>query len=379
MKRSDWISEAEHWVVKIGSAVFLRDARHLDRPAFAGLVEDVASLLARGKRVTLVSSGAVALGREHMGWPHADRSDIPNLQAYAAIGQSRLMQMYADEFAHHGHKIAQVLFSRGDLDDRRRFLNARMALNQLHGLGVVPIVNENDTVATEELRFGDNDRLAAMTCGLVNADLLVILSDVEAVFDVETDEDGTRRFTERIAQIGADDPHLEAVAGPSVSGVGRGGMSSKVQAAQTAGRMGVPTVISAGKKRGVLTQIAQLDDIGTLITPGSGSALAGKKVWLGSGARPVGRLTCDEGAVRALTRRGASLLPSGVTDVDGDFAEGSVVELADGAGEVFARGLTVYSSHEIRRIAGQHSEEIEEILGYRVLDTVVHRDSLVML
>lgn len=379
MKRSDWISEAEHWVVKIGSAVFLRDARHLDRPAFAGLVEDVASLLARGKRVTLVSSGAVALGREHMGWPHADRSDIPNLQAYAAIGQSRLMQMYADEFAHHGHKIAQVLFSRGDLDDRRRFLNARMALNQLHGLGVVPIVNENDTVATEELRFGDNDRLAAMTCGLVSADLLVILSDVEAVFDVETDEDGTRRFTERIAQIGADDPHLEAVAGPSVSGVGRGGMSSKVQAAQTAGRMGVPTVISAGKKRGVLTQIAQLDDIGTLITPGSGSALAGKKVWLGSGARPVGRLTCDEGAVRALTRRGASLLPSGVTDVDGDFAEGSVVELADGAGEVFARGLTVYSSHEIRRIAGQHSEEIEEILGYRVLDTVVHRDSLVML
>lgn len=379
MKRSDWISEAEHWVVKIGSAVFLRDARHLDRPSFVGIVEDVASLLAQGKRVTLVSSGAVALGREHMGWPQADRSDIPNLQAYAAIGQSRLMQMYADEFAHHGHKIAQVLFSREDLDDRRRFLNARMALDQLHRLGVVPIINENDTVATEELRFGDNDRLAAMTCGLVSADLLVILSDVDAVFDVEAREDGTRRFIERIAQIEADDPHLEAVAGPSMSGVGRGGMSSKVQAAQTAGRMGVPTVISAGKKRGILTRIAQLDDIGTLITPGHTSGLAGKKVWLGAGARAVGRLECDLGAVRALTQRGASLLPSGVARVEGDFGEGSVVELTDCDGDVFARGLTVYSSEEIRKIAGHHSDEIEELLGYRVLDTVVHRDSLVML
>jgi glutamate 5-kinase len=379
MKRSDWISKAEHWVVKIGSAVFLRDARRLDRPAFAALVEDVASLLARGKRVTLVSSGAVALGREHMGWPDEDRSDIPNLQAYAAIGQSRLMQMYADEFAHHGHKIAQVLFSRADLDDRRRFLNARMALNQLHRLGVVPIVNENDTVATEELRFGDNDRLAAMTCGLVGADLLVILSDVEAVYDVETDDEGARRFTEPISQIDADDPYLEQVAGPSTSGVGRGGMLSKVQAAQTAGRMGVPTVISAGKRRGILTEIADEDEIGTLITPGSGSGLAGKKVWLGAGARPVGRLLCDEGAVRALTQRGASLLPSGVSTVEGDFTEGSVVELADRAGEVFGRGLTVYGSEEIRRIAGHHSDEIEALLGYRVLDTVVHRDSLVML
>ncbi len=379
MTRTDWISKADHWVVKIGSAVFLRDSRHLDRPAFAALVEDVAALLARGKRITLVSSGAVALGREHMGWPEDERSDIPNLQAYAAIGQSRLMQMYADEFAHHSHRIAQVLFSRADLDDRKRFLNARMALRQLHRLGVLPIVNENDTVATEELRFGDNDRLAAMTCGLVGADLLVILSDVEAVFDVEVTDEGARRFTERIAEIGADDPHLEHVAGPSISGVGRGGMSSKVQAAQTAGRMGVPTIIGAGKRRGILGEIADGVDVGTRITPGTGSVLAGKKVWLGAGARPVGRLICDEGAVRAVTQQGASLLPSGVSSIEGDFAEGSVVELADRNGEVFGRGLAVYGSEEIERIAGHHSEEIEELLGYRVLDTVVHRDSLVML
>jgi glutamate 5-kinase len=379
MKRSDWISKSEHWVVKIGSAVFLRGSRQLDRPAFASLVEDVVALLAAGKRVTLVSSGAVALGREHLGWPEHDRSDIPDLQAYAAVGQPRLMQMYADEFGHHGHKIAQVLFSRGDLDDRARFLNARMALEQIHRLGVVAIVNENDTVATEELRFGDNDRLAAMTCGLASAHLLVILSDVASVFDVEVDDNGQRHFTTRISHIAADDPHLQEVAGPSASGVGRGGMISKVQAAQTAARMGVPTVIAAGKERGILAQIAQLSDIGTLITPAGDSGLAGKKVWLGASARPVGRLVCDAGAVRALTERGASLLPSGVASVEGGFSEGAVVELVDPSGEVFGRGLAVYSAEDVSRIAGHQSDEIEGILGFSILDTVVHRDSMVML
>jgi glutamate 5-kinase len=379
MTRSEWIRSADHWVVKIGSAVFLSGSHGLDRPAFASLIEDVAGLVATGKRVTMVSSGAVALGREHMGWPQQERSDIPDLQAYAAVGQPRLMQMYANEFGHHGHKIGQVLFSRGDLDDRKRFLNARMALEEIHRLGVIPIVNENDTVATEELRFGDNDRLAAMTCGLEGADLLVILSDVSSVFEVEVDADGERHFSDRISQIGADDPHLQEVAGPSTSGVGRGGMISKVQAAQIAGRMGVPTIIGAGKERGILRQIAEASDTGTLITPGKGSALAGKKVWIGATAHASGRLTCDDGAVRALTERGASLLPSGVVSVDGDFAEGAVVELADRAGEIVGRGLAVYNAEDVCRIAGHHSDEIEKILGYSILDTVVHRDSLVML
>jgi glutamate 5-kinase len=377
--RRDWMEKAEHWVVKLGSAVFLNQARRLDRPVFTALVEDVAALLQRGKRVTLVSSGAVALGRDHMGWPDDDRGSIPSLQAFAAVGQSRLMQMYAAEFAHHGHKIAQVLFSRADLDDRRRFLNARMTLNRLHGLGVVPIVNENDTVATEELRFGDNDRLAAMTCGLVGADLLVILSDVEGILEVEEVAGGGRRFGERISRIAADDPHLAEIAGPSISGVGRGGMASKVQAAEIAARMGVPSIIGPGKRRGVLQSVADMADIGTLITADDAGALAGKKVWLGAGARPVGRVLCDAGAVRALTRRGASLLPSGVVAVEGDFAEGSVIELADADGEVFGRGLSVYGSDDIELIAGRHSDEIEGILGFRILDTIVHRDGLVML
>ncbi|AWV88362.1 glutamate 5-kinase [Bradymonas sediminis] len=373
------IAEAEHWVVKLGSAVFLGDSRQLDRPVFTALIEDISKLLRRGKRVTLVSSGAVALGREHLGWPEDGGASIPCLQAYAAVGQSRLMQLYADEFVHHGHKIAQILFSRADLDARRRFLNARMTLERLHQMGVVPIINENDTVATEELRFGDNDRLAAMTCGVVHADMLVILSDVEGIFEVEQASDGSRKFGERIAQIEADDPHLMEIAGPSISGVGTGGMTSKVQAAQIAARMGVPTVIARGKRRGVLGEIADQKDVGTLIGADRDAGLAGKKVWLGTGARPVGRLLCDAGAVRALRERGASLLPSGVLSVEGAFDEGAVVELSDEHGVAFARGISVYGSSDIERIAGHHSDEIVGRLGFRILDTIVHRDGLVMI
>ncbi|MFW5967726.1 MAG: glutamate 5-kinase [Persicimonas sp.] len=379
MKRDPWIESTDHWVVKVGSAVFLREARRLDRPTFAHLVEDIAGLIEAGRRITIVSSGAVALGREHMGWPEGGNNDIPSLQGYAAVGQSRLMQMWADEFAHHGHRVAQILFSRGDLDDRGRFLKARMALEQVHALDVIPIINENDTVATEELRFGDNDRLAAMTCGLVEADLLALLSDVEGVFDVEEDEAGRRRLTERIPAIESDEPRLEQVAGPSTSGVGRGGMISKVEAAQTAANMGVPTVVAPGKRPGVLDAIASAEDVGTLIAPRAEARWSGKKVWLGASARPSGRLVCDQGAVRALTERGASLLPSGIVEVEGDFSEGDVVELVGPTGEVFGRGVAVYGAEETSRIAGCHSEEIEEVLGYRILDTVVHRDGLVIL
>jgi|SRR5690554_93656 len=373
------IADAEHWVIKVGSAVFLGESRRLDRPVFSALIEDISNLVRRGKRVTLVSSGAVALGREHLGWPEDAGASIPRLQAYAAVGQSRLMQLYADEFVYHAQKIAQILFSRADLDERRRFLNARMTLEKLHQMGVIPIINENDTVATEELRFGDNDRLAAMTCGVIHADMLVILSDVEGIFEVEITEEGARKFGERIAQIDAEDAHLMEIAGPSISGVGTGGMTSKVQAAQLAARMGVPTVIARGKRRGVLGEIADQKDVGTFICAQRSAGLAGKKVWLGTGARPVGRLVCDAGAVRALQQRGASLLPSGVTAVEGVFEEGAVVELSDPQGVVFARGLSVYASADIERIAGHHSDEIVARLGFRILDTVVHRDGLIML
>ena len=379
IQRSD-LAEARHWVVKIGSAVFLRDDRHVDRPTFASLMEGVDRLMAAGHRVTIVSSGAVALGRERLGWPDFEgRSDITDKQALAALGQSRLVQMYESELQHYDRKVAQILFARADLDDRERFVNARRALRRVHRFGAVPIINENDSVATEELRFGDNDQLAAMTCGVEQADMLVILSDVDGIYDVEIGEEGERRLTERIERIRVDEPKLDEVAGPSESGVGTGGMISKVIASRIAARVGAPTVIAPGKRVGVLGQIRQGEPVGTLLDPGESEELAGKKVWLGAGARAVGTLRCDAGARRALVEQGASLLPSGVIEVEGDFSEGSVVELEDESEELFGRGVAVYGAEAIREIAGHQSDEIDEILGTRMLDCVVHRDSMVLL
>ncbi|MFB6264453.1 MAG: glutamate 5-kinase [Bradymonadaceae bacterium] len=381
MDRREAVDESEHWVVKIGSSVFLRDDRHVDRPTFAGLVREIDELLSSGRRVTLVSSGAVALGREHLGWePAAERDDIPEQQALAALGQSRLVEMYETELAHYDRKVAQILFSRADLDDRERFLNARRALRRLHEYGAVPVINENDSVATEELRFGDNDRLAAMTCGVVEADMLVLLSDVDGILEVEgVDESGERQFGDRISSVAVDDPLLDEVAGPARTSVGTGGMVSKVMAARIAARVGAGTVVAPGKRAGVLRALLAGEDVGTFLDPEPGRELEGKKVWLGASARPVGGIRCDAGAREAIVEEGASLLPAGIAGVEGDFAEGSVVELRDEEGEPFARGVAVYGAEELRAIAGCRSDEIEAVLGRRLLDCAVHRDSLVVL
>lgn len=378
-ERTD-LSQQQHWVIKIGSSVFLRDDRHVDRPTFAGLIRGIDALVRSGHRVTIVSSGAVALGRERLGWPEVDEaSAITDQQALAALGQSRLVQMYESELSHYDRKVAQILFSRADLDDRERFLNARRALGRVHQFGAIPIINENDSVATEELHFGDNDRLAAMTCGVEQADLLVLLSDVDGIYEVREGEDGERVFGERLRRIGVADPKLDEIAGPPESDVGTGGMVSKVIAARIAARVGAPTVIAPGKRPGVLESLHGGEDVGTHLDPGDREELAGKKVWLGSGARAVGTVYCDRGARGALTDEGASLLPSGVTEVEGEFGEGSVVELRDDEGELFARGVAVYGGDEMRRIAGHHSDEIRDILGYRLADCVVHRNSMVLL
>lgn len=370
------LAEAEHWVVKIGSAVLLRDSQHMDRPTFVSLVRSVDQLINLGHRVTLVSSGAVALGRQII--ENDQRfEDLPSLQALAALGQARLIRQYDEEFREYDRRAAQILFGRADLDRRQGFLNARMTLESVHRLGAVPIINENDTVATEGLRFDDNDELAAMACGLVKADVLVILSDVEGVFDVEEGSDGVRRFTRVIEEIAVDDPRLEYVAGPSRSRVGRGGMISKIAAARAATRLGIPAVIAPGKHHGILESLRDGASLGTLITPGA-AQLQGRKVWLGSSALAVGRITCDDGAVHAVANSGASLLPSGITAVEGDFVEGAVVELADSNADVFAKGIVVYPADDIRLLAGRQSEEIQEILGYRSLDAIIHRDSMVL-
>lgn len=377
-----FLCQAEHWVIKVGSNVLLGPNWFMDRPTFASLVHQVDCLLRVGVRVTLVSSGAVALGRQilgdhEMGHPR----DIPKLQALAALGQLRLMHLYEDEFGYYNRHVGQVLFSRGDLDDRQRYLNARSALEAMHELGAVPIINENDTVATDELKFGDNDQLAAMTCGVAQADVLVILSDVDGVYEVD-DTLGTRVFTDRIRCIEAEDERLLELAGPSTSGVGTGGMVSKIKAARTAARMGVPTVIASGKQAGVLEALYRGQDLGTLLTvctdAEEGSTLGGRKVWLGAGALAVGKLMCDAGAVDAVCARHASLLPSGLLSVVGDFFEGAVVELCDAQGVVFAQGVSVYSAQDLEKIKGLRSEQIEEVLGYKVMDVVVHRDALIV-
>ncbi len=377
MNRKALLEPTRHWVIKLGSAVFLRDGNAVDRTTFAGLIEDIDALMQRGIRVTLVSSGAVALGRQSMGIVASPGVDVPRSQAYAALGQSRLMQMYESEFAHYGRKVAQILFTRTDLDDRQRFLNARHALDTVHELGAIPVINENDSVATEELRFGDNDQLAAMTCGLVRADLLVILSDVAGIYDVEVDgATGIRKFKDRIEHISLDDKRLDEIAGPTMSGVGTGGMVTKVLSARIAGRFGISTVIAPGKRRHVLQELADGMDVGTLVHTQTGTSVVGTKAWLGTGARAIGRLVCDAGAVKAVLETGASMLSSGIVSVEGDFTEGDVVELVGPDRVAFARGVSVYRSADIQKIAGHQSDEIQGILGYKILDEIVHRDHL---
>lgn len=372
------VQATRHGVIKIGSALFLNAEGRVDRPAFAALVEGIDGLLRRGWTVTVVSSGAVAMGRQRLGEDGPRPDKIAHLQALAALGQSRLIEMYEAEFAHYDRQVAQVLFSRGDLSERGRYLNARRTLQTLHKLEAVPVINENDTVATEELRFGDNDQLAAMTAGLIGADTLVLLSDVAGLKKVVEDDDGERRLGAVVDAIEVDDPRIDHWAGPSESGVGTGGMISKVRAARIAARAGVVTVIASGKKPGVLAAIADGRDEGTVFDPGREEGLGGRKLWLGGGAMARGQIVCDKGALAALTEQGASLLPSGITAIEGDFDDGEVVEIVDAEGQVRGRGVSVYDAEALRKIAGVHSSQIEEILGYCILDEAVHRDNLVI-
>ncbi len=361
-------------VVKVGSGLIASPEAALDAARIGQLADAVAGIVAGGREVVLVSSGAVAAGMFRLGVTERPRS-IPEKQAAAAVGQSALMWHYEQAFARHGLKVAQVLLTQDDISDRARYLNARNTLLTLLGFGVLPVVNENDTVAVEEIKVGDNDNLAALVAHLVDADLLVLLTDVDGLYTGNPRRDPDARKIEVVELLTEEIQRLAQDARATVS---VGGMSTKLQAAQKAMASGIPMVIASGHEAGILQRLLRGEPLGTIFVP-KADRLGARKRWLAFAVPPQGRLTVDAGAKRALTERGKSLLPSGVVEVEGDFQAGEVVVLATSDGKEFARGLTNYDAEELRRIRGAKTAAIEGILGYKRLDEVIHRDNLAVL
>ena len=369
------LGAARRIVLKIGSAVLTRAGdKSLDRGVFCRLIEMIARLRADQREVIIVTSGAVALGRSLMGVPRPDRQkSLPTLQALAAIGQSMLMDYYERELQYYGLRCAQMLLTRADLEDRARFSNAKRALAALLEMGVIPVINENDAVTCDQIRFGDNDTLSARTAVLCGADLLVILSDIDAVF---TGNPKIDPHAVRIESIDAFDPKLDEYSGDSTGDVGTGGMITKISAARMAAKMGISTLILCGKRPKFVLRALEGQDVGTLLYA-SGHRQNLHKVWIES-LLVRGRIVCDDGAREAILMQGKSLLPKGVRDVEGHFVEGEAVELVSLEGNPFAKGLARYDDSDTRRIAGHHSSEIERILGFHIDDVIVHRDDLVL-
>ncbi|WP_424960600.1 glutamate 5-kinase [Marichromatium gracile] len=362
------------WVVKIGSTLLTRDGRGVGRDLLEPWVAQMAARHGAGAEVVLVSSGAVAEGMARMGWRERPGA-LHELQAAAAIGQMGLVRAYEDCFRDHGRHTAQVLLTRDDLSNRVRYLNARSTLRTLIRHGVVPVINENDTVANDELRFGDNDTLAALVANLIEADLLVLLTDQDGIFDQDPRNNPEARL---ITETWVDDPMLDQVAGGSGSGLGTGGMVTKVRAARLAARSGTPTVIAPGRGERVLERIGAGESIGTLLIPFQGPQAA-RKQWIAGQLQVRGRLVLDAGAVRALREQGTSLLAVGVRAVHGAFERGEVVACVDEQGREVARGLVNYDAEATRRIQGRSSHRFAEILGYVDDDELIHRDNLVLL
>jgi len=363
----------KRWVIKIGSSLLTDNGRGLAVEAIDGWVEQMVELQRAGYELLLVSSGAVAEGMTRLGWkkrPHA----LHELQAAAAVGQMGLIQAYESRFQQYGLRTAQVLLTHDDLADRQRYLNARSTLRTLLELGVIPVVNENDTVTTEEIRFGDNDTLAALVANLVEADLLLFLTDQEGMYNGDPRKHPGAAL---IPEAQAGDRQLEAMAGDG-GVLGRGGMLTKVRAAARAARSGTLTVIVSGREDRVMQRIAANEPLGTRLNPAN-APLAARKQWLAGRLQVRGSLTLDEGAAKVLRGAGKSLLPVGVTGVQGNFERGDLVACYAPGGEEVARGLVNYNASESGKIIGLPSDRIEEALGYVDEPELIHRDNLVVL
>lgn len=371
-KRSQLIN-ARRWVIKIGSSLLTNDGQGLDKSAIANWVEQIADLVKRGHEVVLVSSGAVAAGMGRLGWKQRPEA-LHELQAAAAVGQMGLIQTYEEAFQKYSLHTAQILLDHDDLSNRERYLNARSTLRTLTELKVIPIVNENDTVVTDEIRFGDNDTLGALVANLIEADNLVILTDQMGMYDADPRKNALAKI---ISESSASDESLVAMAGGGGL-LGRGGMATKVKAAQLAQRSGANTIIVGGRIEKVITRVAHGENLGTLLYAEQ-EPIAARKRWLVGQMQIKGKLELDAGAVEALRTKGVSLLPVGVKSVQGQFMRGDLLSCVDPSGREVARGLVNYRSDEARTIAGQSTQQIERLLGYKDYDEIIHRDNLVLI
>ncbi|MBN1958747.1 MAG: glutamate 5-kinase [Desulfuromonadales bacterium] len=370
--RKALLSHVKRVVVKIGSGV-ISDAAGLDEKQVAAISEQVCQLLDRGLEVIVVSSGAVAAGKGQLGI-HGRPQTIPQKQAAAAIGQTRIIREYKETFRARHYNVAQVLLTRDDLSNRRRYLNARNTVMTLLEYGVTPIVNENDTVVVEEIRFGDNDNLSALVTNLVEADMLIILSDVDGFYDQDPAEHAEARLIPVVERV---TPAIEGMGGKTSGTLGTGGMFTKLKAAKKAALSGVGTLIVNGRSPQILTRIFAGEEVGTYFLPAQ-SKLTAKKHWIAFSKKPRGKLIIDDGGKQAVVQGGKSLLPSGICGVDGGFERGDAVRLCDRSGQEFARGVISYSLAETLQIMGKQSAEIAKILGYKYRDEVIGRDDLVL-
>ncbi|TMH09297.1 MAG: glutamate 5-kinase [Betaproteobacteria bacterium] len=370
---AELLKNARRIVVKVGSSLVTNEGRGVDAQAIGNWCRQLALLAQQGREMVMVSSGAVAEGMKRLNWS-ARPKELHELQAAAAVGQMGLAQMYESKLSEHGMGSAQVLLTHADLADRERYLNARSTLLTLLGLKVIPVINENDTVVNDEIKFGDNDTLGALVANLIEADALVILTDQKGLYSADPRRDPTARFID-VAQAG--DPELERMAGGAGSSLGSGGMITKVLAAKRAARSGASTVIAWGRENDVLLRLAQGEAIGTAFVAAT-PKFAARKQWMADHLQLRGAVTVDDGAVAKLRDDGKSLLPIGVTEVEGEFHRGDVIAVRDPRGVEIARGLANYSSAEARLIARKPSSQIEALLGYANEPEMIHRDNLVL-
>ena len=366
------IKNAKRIVIKIGSALLTNDGAGLDKAGIANWVDQIAKLKQKGIEVVLVSSGSVAEGMTRLGWKVRPTA-LHELQAAAAVGQMGLVQCYESDFSRHNYLTAQILLTHADLSNRTRYLNARSAMRALIDLNVVPIINENDTVITDEIRFGDNDTLGALVANLVEADALIILTDQNGLYTADPRHDKSATLIESAR---AEDPAIQAMAGDG-GALGRGGMITKVRAARLAARSGASSVIVGGRIENVITRLFEGESLGTLLTSDQ-EPMAARKQWIAGHLQTRGEITLDDGAVRALQKSGKSLLPVGAINVTGNFGRGEVVACIDSKGNIVAKGLVNYSATETKKILKTDSKDTLSILGYMDEPELIHRDNLVL-